>query len=226
MTIMYAVGGALSTWGREELRYSIRSACMHLPVEKVVVVGDVPEWFTGDGIPYTDHEHHQKSIARKVLVAVESGAVQGEFLHMNDDFFLQGFDHRRRYSGLLGASVARMDAERNPSNWFLNSQRDVLNALREMGIDEPLNFATHTPFLMDADGAREAAEMAFDLPIGGDMMTLYWALNDVDIVHGPDAKSIPYGSDIYYSSAPKVEESPEFRAWLQEQFPHPSPFEK
>ena len=95
-----------------------------------------------------------------------------------------------------------------------------------MGIEEPLNFATHTPALMTAEGARAAAELAMELPIGGDMYTLYWALNDVEIVRGPDAKSVPYGSDIYYSSAPQVEETQAFRDWLQQQFPTPSPFEQ
>lgn len=224
MKIMYAVGGSLSTWGREELRYSIRSACMHLPIEEVWVVGDVPEWFVGRGIAMPDHEYHQKSIAAKVLRALDEG-LTGEFIHCNDDFFFLGFDPRMRYAGLLSNHVKHMEASRRPDNWFLRSQRDVLNVCREMGIEEPLNFATHTPVLMTDEGARAAAELAMSLPIGGDMMTLYWALNDCEIVRGVDAKATTYGSDIYYSSAPKVEETPEFRAWLQEQFPTPSPYE-
>jgi len=67
-----------------ELRYAIRSMAKHFAaLTGVLIIGDRPEWYTGDHIPRADFEgEKEKSMQIKVLAAKDP-----VFLYSNDDFF-------------------------------------------------------------------------------------------------------------------------------------------
>lgn len=76
--------------GGIELRYAIRSMVKHFkPLSGVLLIGDKPEWYTGDHIPYDDIPgNKERSMQMKVLQCPDD-----VFLYSNDDFFaLQDFD--------------------------------------------------------------------------------------------------------------------------------------
>lgn len=72
--------------GGVELRYSIRSMIKHFkPLSGVLLIGDKPEWFTGDHIPFADIPgEKERSMQLKVLQAPDE-----HFLYSNDDFLAQ-----------------------------------------------------------------------------------------------------------------------------------------
>ncbi len=77
--------------GGIELRYAIRSMVKHFkPLSGVLLIGDKPEWYTGDHIPYNDIPgNKERSMQMKVLQCPDM-----VFLYSNDDFFaLQDFDN-------------------------------------------------------------------------------------------------------------------------------------
>lgn len=88
LKILYIVGNG-SLHDDAELRWSLRSLDKFsvLPVEPVVV-GRVPEWFLGDSLPFPDETNRkEKNILSKILGAVSSGLVSGDFQISADDHF-------------------------------------------------------------------------------------------------------------------------------------------
>lgn len=77
--------------GGIELRYSIRSMVKHFkPLSGVLLIGDKPEWYTGDHIAFADIPgEKERSMQLKVLQAPDE-----VFLYSNDDFFCNAsFDY-------------------------------------------------------------------------------------------------------------------------------------
>lgn len=72
--------------GGIELRYAIRSMVKHFkPLSGVLLIGDKPEWYIGDHIPYADLKgEKERSMQLKVLQAPYA-----IFLYSNDDIFAQ-----------------------------------------------------------------------------------------------------------------------------------------
>lgn len=77
-----------------ELKYAIRSLVKYfIPLSKIIVVGDAPDWYNGDYIPFADIPGRKEySIYSKLMQA------QGEVLYTNDDYFaLSPFDQSLPY---------------------------------------------------------------------------------------------------------------------------------
>lgn len=75
--------GSGSRWFNNELRYSLRSA----NYEHVVLVGDKPDWFTGDHIPAKDGSVATLNIWNKIKAACLDPRVSDNFFYANDDYF-------------------------------------------------------------------------------------------------------------------------------------------
>lgn len=67
-----------------ELRYAMRSLEKHLTcLERVVLVGDKPNWYAGDHIPFKDEfSRKEYSIYQKLI------QVKGTVFYSNDDYYL------------------------------------------------------------------------------------------------------------------------------------------
>ncbi len=128
-----------------ELRYAIRSMQKYFtPLSGVLLIGDRPEWFTGDHIPWTDIKgRKERSIQSKVLRCPDR-----HFLYSNDDFFaLQLFDEN--LPNYYDTTCNDM-ANRHP----MHSYRDMYyNCLSTW-----LNFDIHTPMAIDQHRFRESFE--------------------------------------------------------------------
>lgn len=88
--LVYVVGGD-STWGYNELRYSIRSAEKNLNFNKLIIVGYKPNFLNKsvENIYIPDDKGHKYlNVAYKIKKLLTSDLVSDEFIFMNDDFFL------------------------------------------------------------------------------------------------------------------------------------------
>lgn len=126
-----------------ELRYAIRSIQKHFKyLSGVLLIGDKPEWYTGDHIPCADIKGNKEgSMMFKVLQAPDEA-----FLYSNDDFFaLQDFSFN--LPNYYDTTCADM-AERHP-----------IASYRERYHNCPgnwLNFDIHTPMFMNRVRFKQA----------------------------------------------------------------------
>lgn len=116
-----------------ELRYAIRSIAKYFKdLTGCIVVGDKPEWYTGEHIPFGDEFGRKEfSIYQKLI------QVQGTVLYSNDDFFaLKPFDSSLPfyYSGKV-KSYSGTDKR----------YRDLYRAC----LPNWLNFDVHAPMIID-----------------------------------------------------------------------------
>lgn len=220
MDIIYPVGGR-SPWNREELRYSIRSACQHLSVDRVIVSGDAPAWFTGTRVPGKDDGPKVRNVLRKIRAALEVSGPRVVLL-CDDVYLLRLPDLRWGYKGLLSRAVDRMRRTRPPSDNFLQSSIATLKMLREFGIDEPLDFSTHRPWVMDRDQAIETVDLCLRLPFAVDFQPIHWAIHGGEVQRATQAKRRswkgPPTGDIF-SSGEGCERHPGYRAWCDTRWP-------
>lgn len=221
MDIIYPVGGR-SPWNREELRYSIRSACQHLSVDRVIVSGDAPAWFTGTRVPGKDDGPKVRNVLRKIRAALEVSGPRVVLL-CDDVYLLRPPDLRWGYKGLLSRAVDRMRRTRPAADGFLRSSIATLELLREMGIPEPLDFSTHRPWAMDRDQAIQTVDLCLSLGKDVDFQAVHWATHGGEVFRAPQAKAriwrgTPPAGDVY-SSGEGCERHPGYRAWCDTRWP-------
>lgn len=121
--------------GGIELRYAIRSMVKHFkPLSGVLLIGDKPEWFTGDHIPFADLKgEKERSMQLKILQAPDDW-----FMYSNDDFFANS-DFNISLPNYYDTDCRDM-AARHP----IDSYRKMYNNC----LPHWLNFDVHTPMLM------------------------------------------------------------------------------
>jgi len=85
MTVVYTLGKG-STWQNNELRYSIRSFVKYTAVNRIIIVGYLPDWIQNvEYIPFADGPRKQLNIHLKTLAACQ---VAPEFVQAADDHFI------------------------------------------------------------------------------------------------------------------------------------------
>ncbi len=119
-----------------ELRYAIRSMQKYFtPLSGVLLIGDKPEWYTGNHIACADIKgQKERSMQNKILQCPDE-----VFLYSNDDYFaLQPFD---QFMPNYYDTTCNDTASRHP----IHSYRDMYNNCP----GNWLNFDIHTPMVME-----------------------------------------------------------------------------
>lgn len=128
-----------------ELKYAIRSIEKHFKnLSGVLLIGDRPEWYTGDHIPLADLlKEKERSMQTKVLQCPDK-----VFLYSNDDYFaLEDFDYQLPH--FYDTTCADM-ANCHP----IDSYRKMYDSCPGRW----LNFDVHTPMIMEKQRFRESFE--------------------------------------------------------------------
>lgn len=131
------------TENSEELRFAIRSMVKHfVALSGVLLIGDKPEWYCGDHIPYSDIQHpwssrtwKERSLQLKILQCPDDA-----FLYSNDDFFAnQDF----------GITPYYYDVE----CWEMASRHSIQSykSMYEECLPNWKNFDVHAPMIMFKD---------------------------------------------------------------------------
>lgn len=128
-----------------ELMYAIRSIEKHFKgLSGVLLVGDQPEWYTGDHIPLADFKgEKERSMQTKILQCPDK-----VFLYSNDDYFaLEDFDYQvPHYYDTTCLDMAN---------------RHPIESYRKMYDSCPgrwLNFDVHTPMIMERQRFKDSFE--------------------------------------------------------------------
>lgn len=193
-----------------ELRYSIRSFCSVYPVTRVIIVGGLPYWFTGEHLPHKDYGPIRKE--ENIFHKVRAAGVDGMFCN-DDHFILQPIE--LHHKGLMKDNLAK----RVPNQSYSRTMKNTINLLGE-GIAD---YDTHQPMFVTAEGLKEVQD---NWPQWGYCFkTMYCYANRLQGSFYPDAK---------YQHLPNKIERPYFSTQdgctglekLNSLFPNSSIFEK
>lgn len=214
-------------WDEFELRFSLRSVAENMPHARVIIAGDPPK-FKAEALTHVAVSRHSDrfmSSTRNIVGAIEGAGIEGEFVVMNDDFFiLKPWTYRREHKG----TVEEYAASGGSSGGYLKMVLTTRDILAAHGVEEPLFFGLHTPAVYDAqklvDLVREFEGQTYLLK------TLYCNLFPMPSVKRPDVKAHDWTgeppADDMFSTSDQCARSLAFKAWMRQRFPTPSPYER
>lgn len=229
MTLLYVLGTG-SVWQDNELRYSLRSACAHVPHLKVAVVGHRPPWLVNvEHLPFGDMDQHPvANTAQKLRAAVRTGLVSDDFLLLNDDFlFLE--DRTEHPAFVLGDLYRTVTQVGTKSAKHFAALAHSYGLLRKAGVLHAYDFESHHPLPM----RKEHVDRMFrDHPITSQTYawrSLYGNLFHDAVITVADVKlrqrfNPPRGTHFSYDDS--VAADPAFRAWCEARWPHSCPYER
>ncbi|EMS34604.1 hypothetical protein C943_03291 [Mariniradius saccharolyticus AK6] len=129
-----------------ELQYALRAWDKHFPGCRIAIIGDSLPWFGKEilHIPMdTVSDNPQIDVAHKMAAAIASDLIPQDFIWSNDDIYtlcpitLADIVTLKAHGKLSAKGLAEGLYRKNADR--------TLKALKEAGIDEPYDFATHTP---------------------------------------------------------------------------------
>ena len=135
MTFIWILGKG-SRYNNDEIRYSIRSVEKYHPNARIVIVGEKPEWYTGEHHYFDDSDKcPYVNVWRKLEFAC---TLADEFISMDDDFYLlRPFEPYFYTPGTLWMKVKNVGSL--AGHWA-----DVVKATyKELG--DCLSFLEHAP---------------------------------------------------------------------------------
>ena len=138
----------------EELLYSLRSISQNAPnlINRVVFVGGKPKGFKG----YYHIPNNQifstkgKNAIMGIYAATKTQSITANFVLMNDDFYIMKPIDRitKYYDGSIEGRINEL-----PDSRYKKQMKEYFEVLRKY-YNLPLNYATHTPMLINKKEAE------------------------------------------------------------------------
>lgn len=155
MDLFYPLGPG-SKWEDNELRYSLRSVQRYMPHTNVVIAGYLPPWITGVGhVPAGDRwSSGVRNTLHKLELAVNSGLLSERFTVLNDDFLLLRDFDADAPTTVWGTMQQRVTDGPRGADPYYDVLVSGMKLLRAQGIEEPLNYETHVPLVMECTKVR------------------------------------------------------------------------
>lgn len=189
----------------EELRYALRAWERHFQEDfQVVIVGDKEDWFSPNviHIPAPIHlikedcgcpspsmiRNPQADVTYKLLTAIASGVVQGNFILSNDDIYLLGHTTLADIASLKAYDT--LDKAGKVGGVYNQNAQRTAKALTAN--QKPIHrYGTHTPMLLHAEQLANIIEKYNALENGYLLTSLYF--NELY----PDARPIQIDGGIH-----------------------------
>jgi hypothetical protein len=218
----------------EELRYSLRTVEKNFPHNSVWFYGGCP-----DGIQPDHHYYiHQEDINGPKWVktttmlrkACENERLTEWIWLFNDDFFVidpapEAFE--AIYHGTIENRIEEIETERGGlRSQYSSLMRQTQKLLERAGM-ETLNYATHTPLLINRACALETMEMFPRFPMFRNLYGNMWELHGIDKpdVKINDMESIWNGRDWCVSTNDETFKNGRIGEYIRALFPEPSRWE-
>ena len=144
----------------EELRYSLRSL-VNLPHRYVWIVGDRPSWVKNVRyIPGNVHSTKWKNVWDNIRLACEHPDITDPFVMVDDDMFVMSplDEMPTLHRGTLASHIGDTEA----SGSWRESLDHTLNWCRDNGIEDPLSYEIHVPYVVHKAQMLEAMAKAND----------------------------------------------------------------
>lgn len=132
-----------------ELLYAVRAWAKHFPGIRIVVIGDSLPWF-GTEIIHIPHQGNsnnpQIDVAHKMMAAIAADLIPEDFIWSNDDIYTLCPVDLADIMTIKAHGRLKKRGEEN--GVYRDNSLRTLAALKREGIDDPYDYATHTPVLM------------------------------------------------------------------------------
>lgn len=210
--------GTGSKWHNNELRYSLRSA----KFDDVWLIGERPDWFTGNHIAAYDGSIATLNIWRKLKAACLNPDISDPFLYSNDDYFfltLPELPYPNYYGDLI-----------NGNNVYKQLAKHTMRILKWNNLPT-LFYDIHRPMMIDKAKFLECFEF-FELHckvgLGLIVKSCYGNYCNIGGEYRKDIK-LAYWNDEPNTDMFSIGDgclSVPFRAWCEQKFPNKSKWEK
>lgn len=208
-----------------ELRFSLRSL-VNMPHGQVIIAGDRSRIVSDRVVQVANAQHRNRYLAStdNIVAAIERAGVSGNFILMNDDFFIMRKGKPKLYH--RGRLVDYLQSSSHKGQYRAAIAR-TLEICEAHGVDEPLFYGIHAPVVMNAEKLCDlVTEFRGENYL---LKTLYFNLHKQPSKLAKDVKlhgwQYPPPSVPVISSSDRVARDRDFRRWLALQFPKPSPYE-
>ena len=221
----------------EELRYTIRSIEKNMPGHKIWFSGYRPKFFSGKlnvvENPTLEGNKYQKSHSNQMAACKHPG-VSDPFLLFNDDFFVMKpvAEFEDFHRGPVTERIAELE-ELVGASGYLNALKLTLTILKELGVEDPVDYGLHIPLTVYKDKWIEAWNLQMKhnpdkKPVH--MRTVYGNLNNVaskrmDDVKISDKTTSPRGDETFLSSVDDSFNTGKIGDYIRKSFPDLSTFE-
>lgn len=165
----------------EELRYSLRSVEKNFPYKRVWFFGGKPDGLKPDMFVRVFQEGDTKwqKVRNTLLQVCQDDRITDDFWLFNDDFFIMKKVEKpvNYYDGTLAQRINQIEAVLfGRSSAYSLQLRHLLETLKRAGIQEPLNYAHHTPMLINRKRMFETLEAYQNEPM---FRALYGNINKI-----------------------------------------------
>ena len=180
----------LRSGNNEELRYSLRSIEKNYPHERVVFYGGKPDGIEPDlFVPYTQPGGTKwERVRNTVEMICKNDNLTEDFILFNDDFFIMKpvETPTNYYDGTLDERIKTIEgAVFGRHLEYSDRLQHLAETLRNAGVTNPLNYAHHTPMIINRKKMLETLEKYPNEPM---FRALYGNLNQIGGENMPDVK--------------------------------------
>ena len=215
----------------EELRYSLRSVEENFPYKEVWFYGGKPDGIRPDHFIgfIQDGSTKWKKVRNSIERVCQNDDITEDFWLFNDDFFIMKpiKNPVNYYDGTLRDRIEKIEKVTfGVASQYSLQLRHLLKTLENAGISEPLNYAHHTPMLINRKKMLEVLERFPNEPM---FRALYGNVCEIGGVNMPDVKFYqkrqPWPIGEYVSTADESWNGEKIGFVIREQFKKPSRFE-
>lgn len=174
----------------EELRYSLRSVAKNYPHKRVIFYGGKPDGIEPDlFIPYAQPgDTKWEKVRNTIEIICKNDNITEDFILFNDDFFIMKpvENPTNYYDGTLAERINSIErALFGRHSIYSDRLRHLLETLKRAGIVNPLNYAHHTPMIINRKKMLETLEKYPNEPM---FRALYGNINQIGGENMPDVK--------------------------------------
>lgn len=217
----------------EELRYSLRSIEKNFPFSRVVFYGGKPQGITPDlhiHVKQTEPTKWER-VRNMLLLACENDELTDKIWLFNDDFFvMRKIDEPpiAIYDGTLSERITQLEKPTfGRPTIYSKLLRRLEKVLHNCEIAEPLNYATHTPMLIDRKDMAQVLRAENKTPMA---RSLYGNIYKIGGIDEPDVKyhqnhKPQNESSVYISTSDESWNQDEIGRIIRAQFTEKSRFE-
>ena len=180
----------LRSGNNEELRYSLRSIEKNYPHERVVFYGGKPDGIEPDlFVPYTQPGGTKwERVRNTVEMICKNDNLTEDFILFNDDFFIMKpvETPTNYYDGTLDERIKTIEgAVFGRHLEYSDRLRHLAETLKNAGVANPLNYAHHTPMIINRKKMLETLKKYPNEPM---FRALYGNINQIGGENMPDVK--------------------------------------
>lgn len=215
----------------EELRYSLRSVEKNYPHGKIWFYGGKPVDINPDRFIRVFQEGKTKweKVRNTLVMVCENDDITEDFWLFNDDFFVIKPVKKpvNYYDGTLAERIKVIEkATFGVASEYSLKLRHLLKTLQDAGVSEPLNYAHHTPMLINRKKMLDVLERFPNEPM---FRSLYGNIFKIGGKNMPDVKFYqrrqPWPIGEYVSTADESWNGEKIGFVIREQFNKSSRFE-